>query len=90
MTTQFPTTQTFSNVIASTSLPASTSRFASPRDSAQASVREDSVHLSDAAQQYLSGSNLDSGTNNGLDMVKQLVMAAAAGDVGALSLLTVA
>jgi hypothetical protein len=88
MTTQISATPTFSNVVATTSL--STSSGAATTYTAQTSSREDSVQLSDAAQQYLSGSNQDSTTNNSLDMVKQLVMAAAAGDVGALSLLTVA
>ena len=88
MTTQISIAPTLSNVIATTSL--SRSSFVSPVNSKQASTREDSVQLSDTAQQYLSGSNVESPPNNTLAMVKQLVEAAAAGDVGALSLLTVA
>jgi hypothetical protein len=88
MTTQISTAPTVNNVIATSSL--SRSSFVSPTDASQASSREDSVQLSDTAQQYLSGTNGGATTNSGLAMVKQLVVAAAAGDVGALSLLTVA
>lgn len=47
---------------------------------------EDSVELSATAQQYLA---TQSGSPPGQGMVAQLVRAAAAGDTGALSLLTV-
>jgi hypothetical protein len=88
MTTEISTAPNASNVFAATSL--STSQVVSPTNSDQASSREDTVQLSATAQRYLSGSSSESTTNNALAMVKQLVVAAAAGDVGALSLLTVA
>jgi len=89
MTTQISTDPTVNNAFATA--PLSTSRVASPTDFSQANSHEDSVQLSTTAQQYLSASKVDSTTNNNaLAMVKQLVVAAAAGDVGALSLLTVA
>jgi hypothetical protein len=47
---------------------------------------EDSAELSNAAQQYLAASQSDSQAQG---IVAQLVRAAAAGDTGALSLLTV-
>ena len=49
---------------------------------------EDTVQLSDSAQQYLKAAQSSAQQNRGI--VEQLVQAAAAGDVAALSLLTVA
>ncbi len=49
---------------------------------------EDTVQLSDSAHQFLQAAQTDPQQNRGI--VEQLVRAAAAGDVAALSLLTIA
>lgn len=53
-----------------------------------ASTAEDSVQLSSAAQKYLNTPKVESSAGRG--MVEQLVRAAAAGDMAAMALLTVA
>jgi hypothetical protein len=49
---------------------------------------EDTVQLSDSAQQYIKASQSSAQQNR--NIIEQLVQAAAAGDVAALSLLTIA
>ncbi len=76
------------NESASTSLESHT--LSSAKISASSSAAEsrgDTVQWSNAAQQYLQASQSNSTEIHG--MVEQLVRAAAAGDTGALSLLTV-
>lgn len=55
--------------------------------SSKAASKEDSVQLSESAQQYLQSSENKAAQDRSL--VEQLVQAAAAGDSGALSLLMV-
>jgi hypothetical protein len=62
-----------------------TTPVASPKAAAKLS---DTVQLSDAAQQYLNAPK--TATSDPRGIVMDLVLAAAAGDVGALSLLMVA
>ena len=64
-----------------------TSTLSSTSTPKAAQSQEDSVELSSAAQQYLTAYQAYS--NPGQELVAQIVRAAASGDSGALSLLTV-
>jgi hypothetical protein len=65
----------------------STTSAASTAAASKTQAPEDTVQLSDPVQQYLQASQSDEAKTRGL--VEQLVQAAATGDTGALSLLTV-
>ena len=89
MTTAANVTQANTNVLTASLIPSAQSlglpsSTSVPKTNAYA---EDSVHLSDTALQYLQSSQTKATQNQ--NFVEQLVRAAAAGDSGALSLLTV-